>query len=137
MRIALLGCSTLLAIGLLAPLARAQAPSAPAAPPPAYNIRTLGDLAQLCATPESDPNYTSRVSLCVGYGSGVLDYHLIDTAGKNHRGRRVCIPDNAPTRGEVLKQFVSWAQSHPQYADEPAPNGVMRFFITTFPCGKH
>ncbi len=104
-------------------------------PPPALNIRTTRDLVALCSTPETDPSYPGAIGLCVGYGSGVLDYHLADTAGRK-RARRVCVPTPAPTRGEARQMFVAWAQEHPQYMDEPAVDGVMRFLITTFPCRK-
>ena len=114
----------------------AQQPAAPPAKtPPPLNIRTTGDLVALCDTPESAPDYPGAIGLCVGYGSGVLDYHLADTQGRG-RTRRVCVPTPEPTRGEARTMFIAWAHQHPQYMDEPAVDGVMRFLITTFPCRK-
>jgi hypothetical protein len=107
----------------------------PAKPVPAFNVRTTGDLVALCNTPNTDPSYPGAIGLCVGYGSGVLDYHLADTHGRK-RARKVCLPAQPPTRGEARRMFVAWAQANPQYTEEPAVSGVMRFLIATFPCGK-
>lgn len=117
--------------------APANAPPATTSPaaPPASNVRTTSDLVALCNTPNTDPSYPGAIGLCVGYGSGVLDYHLADTAGRK-RMRKVCMPSPPPTRGEARQMFVTWAQSNPQYMDEPAVDGVMRFLITSFPCRK-
>ena len=71
----------------------------------------------------------------MGYGRGVLDYHLADTHG-NRRARKVCLPAVMPTRGEERTAFISWAQDHPQYLDRPAVEGVMRFLIGQYPCRK-
>ena len=133
---AVLGGCLLLAMPAWAP-ARAQgtAPAPAAAPPPAFNVRTTGDLAALCNTSDTDPSYPGAIGLCVGYGSGVLDYHLADTSGRK-RARKVCIPAQPPTRGEARRLFVAWVQNNQQYNDEPAVEGVMRFLIATFPCGK-
>ena len=121
-----------------APSATPTSPASPttsAALPPASNIRTTSDLMALCNTPTTDPSYPGAIGLCVGYGSGVVDYHLADTYG-HRRARKICFTSPPPTRGEARQMFVSWAQSHPQYMDEPAVEGVMRFMITTFPCHR-
>ncbi len=115
--------------------ATAAPPGEAASPPPAFNVRTTRDLVGLCNTPTTDPSYPGAIGLCVGYGSGVLDYHLADTYGRK-RARKVCLPQQPPTRGEARQMFVAWAQAHEQYMDEPAVEGVMRFLISTFPCGK-
>lgn len=117
----------------------AQTPPPPATqaakPPPPLNIRTTADLVALCDTPETDPDYPGAIGLCVGYGSGVLDYHLADTA-QRRRARRVCVPTPAPTRGAARTLFIAWAHQHPQYMNAPAVDGVMRFLMTTYPCRK-
>jgi hypothetical protein len=119
----------------------APAPAATTTVPPAahkfapMNLRTTGDLLALCNTPDTDPAYPNAVGLCVGYGSGVLDYHLADTV-RNRRARKVCIPKPPPTRGEARTAFIAWAQANPQYMTDPAVQGAMRFFIATYPCRK-
>ena len=102
---------------------------------PQYNINTFGDLVRICDTPRTDANYGPAMGLCGGYVSGVLDYHLVDTGWSGNRhGRRVCLPAERPTRFEAMQSLVSWDQSHQQYDQQPAADGVMRYFIATYPC---
>ena len=117
-----------------------NAPPIPMAAPPIHtfapmNVRTTGDPVALCDTPNTDPAYPNAVGLCVGYGSGVLDYHLADTY-RNKRARKVCVPKPPPTRGEARTAFIAWGQANPQYLAEPAVEGVMAFLIATYPCGS-
>ena len=102
---------------------------------PQYNINTFGDLMRICQTNRNDPEYTAAMGLCGGYVSGVLDYHLVDTGwAGNRRARRVCLPAERPTRFEAMQSLVSWDQSHQQYDEEPAADGVMRYFMQAYPC---
>lgn len=102
---------------------------------PAYNISTFSDLVRLCTASRNDPNYPAAMGLCAGYISGALDYHLADTGwAGNRRNRRVCLPSERPTRMETLQSMVSWDESHRQYNSEPAVDGVMRYFMATYPC---
>ncbi|MBV8095767.1 MAG: hypothetical protein JOY71_30330 [Acetobacteraceae bacterium] len=117
------------------PAAYAQNPPAGGqAPPASYHIRTLQDVVNLCSTPSSDPSYAGAIGLCAGYLSGVIDYHLADTARATGRTRRVCLPKTATTREQAVNGFVSWARLNSQYMAEPAVQGVMRYFINTYPC---
>lgn len=102
---------------------------------PQYNINSLGDLVRICQTTRDDTTYSTAMGLCAGYISGVLDYHLIDTgwSGNSH-ARRVCLPAERPTRFEAMQSLVSWDQSHQQYDQEPAADGVMRYFMQAYPC---
>jgi hypothetical protein len=121
--------------GQTPPAASAAPTPAPPMGPTPMNVRTTGDLLALCNTPDTDTHYPNAIGLCVGYMSGALDYHLADTY-RNKRGRRVCLPATPPTRGEARRMFIAWAQEHPQSMDEWAVNGVMRFFIASFPCKR-
>jgi hypothetical protein len=56
--------------------------------------------------------------------------------GPRHRTHAVCLPTPAPTRQDVIGQFLSWAQANPKYDDEPAPWSLVRFMHVTWPCGK-
>lgn len=138
MRLALASCLVVLAsaAGAAAQPAPQQAPqgSLPAHKAE-YNINTFGDLVQLCGTTRNDQYYVAKVSLCAGYISGVLDYHLVDTGwSASRRYRRVCLPANPPDRLEALQSLVVWDQSHSQFDADPAAQGVMRYFMTTYPC---
>ena len=102
---------------------------------PQYNITTLGDLMRICQTTRDDTTYATAMGLCAGYISGVLDFHLVDTGWSGNRhARRVCLPTEHPTRFEAMQSLVSWDQSHQQYDQQPAADGVMRYFMQAYPC---
>jgi hypothetical protein len=110
-------------------------PSALQARNPAYSINTFRDLVNLCSKDRSDPEYVGAIGLCAGYISGVMDYHLVDTGWAGGRkGRRVCLPEERPTRMEALQGLVSWDRSNQKYDDEPAAVGVMRYYMASYPC---
>jgi hypothetical protein len=98
---------------------------------PAYNISTFQDLVRVCSTDSTAATFPGAIGVCAGYISGVLDHHLVD----GRRNRRVCLPADRPTRMETLQSLVSWEHSNQRYADEPAAEGVMRYFMTNYPCG--
>jgi Ssp1 endopeptidase immunity protein Rap1a len=102
---------------------------------PAYNIATLQDLIRVCSTPGSDATFPGAIGVCAGYISGVLDHHLVGESWSNSRSRQVCLPQQPPTRMETLQSLVAWDQANQQYNEKPAAEGVMRYFIATYPCG--
>jgi hypothetical protein len=141
MRCTILSCLAILASAASASAQSAPSQTSPTPPPtlqaknPAYDIRTFSDLVHLCSTDRSDPSYPGAVGLCSGYISGVLDYHLVDTGWSGgRRSRRVCLPAEPVTRMETLQSLVSWDRSNQKYNDDPAAEGVMRYFMATYPC---
>lgn len=144
MRVAFAG----LAFALIAGSAAAQptapppsgpVPSAPApslqAGTPAFDISTFGDLIRVCTTNRNDATFQTSMGLCAGYVSGVLDYHLVDTGWTGGvRNRRVCLPTDRPTRLETIQSLVAWSDTNDRFNGEPAADGVMRYFMTTYPC---
>lgn len=106
----------------------------PAASP--LDIHNLRDLALACTLRNDNPYYVAGTSLCAGYEAAVLDFHLLDTMGPRHDKRKICLPNPAPTRRQSVAGLVSWVQSNPQYLDEPAASGVLRYFINTYPCHR-
>ncbi|WP_288048994.1 Rap1a/Tai family immunity protein [Acidiphilium sp.] len=153
MRLAVLGCLGLLAAtpalaqssanGATAPSGQAMtantvmpvaAQPMPTASP--LDIHNLRDLALACTLRNDNPYYVAGTSLCAGYEAAVLDFHLLDTMGSRHNKRKVCLPNPAPTRRQSVAGLVSWVQSNPQYLDEPAASGVLRYFINTYPCHR-
>jgi hypothetical protein len=155
MRLAILGCAGLLAAA--APALAQQSPQAPQAPAPQtyaangiapvasqpvpggnpLDIHTLRDLDAACTLRNDNPYYVAATSMCAGYTSAVLDFHLLDTLGARHNKRKVCLPNPTPTRRQAVTGLVSWVQSNPQYLDEPAASAVLRYFINTYPCHQH
>ena len=102
---------------------------------PSYNIGTLQDLIRVCSTPGTDATFSGAVGVCAGYISGVLDHHLVDVGGSNGRSHQVCLPQQPPTRMETLQSLVAWDWANQQYNEQPAAEGVMRYFIAMYPCG--
>lgn len=152
MRLALLGCIGMLAAPLaafaqnqpsqgqpsqmLATNGTAPAASAPTTGGNPLDIRSLRDLATACTMRNDNPYYVAATSLCAGYEAAVLDFHLLDTMGPRHNKRKVCLPTPTPSRRQTTVGLVSWVQSNPQYLDEPAASGVLRYFISSYPCHR-
>ena len=137
MRISLFGGFGLLAL-LASGCAQPPPPQSVAAvtqppPPPAFEIHTLRDLVDVCRDAESDPYHASAIGLCWGYASGVLDFYLVDTA-TGHRHARVCLPPTVPRRDEAVSGLLAWADVNPQALQEPAPAGLMRYYVAEYPC---
>jgi len=142
MRIAFAG----LAFAVIAGTAAAQPASGPpAASPapapslqagePAFDISTFADLIRVCTTNRNEATFQTSLGLCAGYVSGVLDYHLVDTGWTGGvRNRRVCLPADRPTRLETIQSLVAWSSTNDRFSSEPAADGVMRYFMTTYPC---
>ena len=121
------------------PAPSSPAPSAPApslqAGTPAFDISTFGDLIRVCTTNRNDATFQTSLGLCAGYVSGVLDYHLVDTGWTGGvRNRRVCLPADRPTRLETVQSLIAWSSTNDRFSSEPAADGVMRYFMTTYPC---
>jgi Ssp1 endopeptidase immunity protein Rap1a len=140
MRVALTGLALVMIAGSAAAQTSSGAPAASPAPSlqagkPAYDINTLGDLVRLCSTDRNDATFQTSMGLCAGYISGVLDYHLVDTgwSGGIHN-RRVCLPAARPTRLEAIQSLVAWDSTNDRFNSRPAADGVMRYFMSTYPC---
>lgn len=101
-----------------------------------FDIHTLRDLTAACTLRNDNPYYVAATSLCTGYTEAVLDFHLLETMGPRQSKRKVCLPTPAPSKREVVTGLVAWAQTNPQYLDEPAASGVLRYFINTYPCHR-
>ncbi|HTI83296.1 MAG TPA: Rap1a/Tai family immunity protein [Acetobacteraceae bacterium] len=142
MRIAL----TNLALAVIAGTAAAQPASGPPASSPApsllagkpaYDISTFGDLIRLCTTDRNAATFETSLGLCAGYISGVLDFHLVDTGWSGGRhNRRVCLPMERPTRLETIQLLIAWDSTNARFNSEPAADGVMRYFMKTYPCPR-
>lgn len=144
MRVALTGLALVMIAGTAAaqpssgPPASSPAPSLQAGKP-AYDISTFGDLVRLCSTDRNDATFQTSMGLCAGYISGALDYHLVDTGWSGGiRNRRVCLPAERPTRLQAIQSLVAWDSTNEHFNSEPAAEGVMRYFMSTYPCpGSH
>jgi hypothetical protein len=130
---------TLACVGLLAAAAAhpASAQPAPAQPAtqgrPIYRLATFSDLVRLCGTPATDPDSDAALSLCTGYISGVLDDHRMETLAGTARSR-LCMPHAAPITSATAGEMLAWARENARNGDEPAAQGVVRYYAATYPC---
>lgn len=119
---------------VLAAIASPAATSAALAAPPGARIevRTAGDLADLCATPLTDPTGPERQNFCHGYAQGALTMELKREAAVGKR--RICLPNPAPTREATMAQFVQWTRATPRNQALPPTDGLFTFLSERFPC---
>lgn len=119
--------------------AQAQAPAAPApaaaeAPAPAVvPALTTGVLAALCGANAAEVEGSTAIGYCRGFIVGVGQYHIeISRAGGIRPA--FCLPTPTPTLEFVQTSFVSWVNANPQYANDRAVDGLMRWASTAYPC---
>ena len=72
---------------------------------------------------------------CEIYGQAVYDTYLV-TRNPKTAPDFICVQQPAPTRKEVIQEFITWADANTKYANEPAADSVLRFLAGKFPCGK-
>jgi hypothetical protein len=70
---------------------------------------------------------------CEIYGQAVYDTYrvLVATA---ELPNIICVKQPAPTRNEVIKEYVTWAKADAQLANVPAAQTMLRFLTQRFPC---
>jgi hypothetical protein len=126
----------LLAGGLAAVMAVGIVGAGRAAPTEqTFQAKTTGDLAQLCATPASDPAAVAAVHFCHGYLIGAFQVlREVNEARGKHAA--FCLPQAVPTRNEAVADFVKWAQADAADSALPPADGVYVFLKTRFPCAK-
>ncbi len=72
---------------------------------------------------------------CEIYGQAVYDTYLV-TRNPKSAPEFICVKQPAPTRKEVIQEFVKWAETNTKYAADPAADSILRFLAGKFPCGK-
>jgi len=70
---------------------------------------------------------------CEIYGQAVYDTYVVFSQHKK-APQFICIVQPAPTRKEVIKEYVTWADANPKYAKDPAADSILRFLGGRFPC---
>jgi hypothetical protein len=105
-----------------------------AAPESRLDVKTAGDLADLCAAPRTDPTGPEQQNFCHGYAQGALVMELQREASI---GRRlICLPTPAPTREATMAEFVKWTRAIPKNQSLSATDGLFTFLSQRFPCNK-
>lgn len=72
---------------------------------------------------------------CEIYGQAVYDTYLVYSQHKM-APKFICVKQPAPTRKEVIQNYITWADANPVYAKQPAADTLLRFLGERFPCAK-
>ncbi len=70
---------------------------------------------------------------CEIYGQAVYDTYLVMSADKL-APKIICVKQPAPTRTEVIGEYVKWAEANTSTADRPAAESILQFLSVRFPC---
>ncbi|CAM3825366.1 Rap1a/Tai family immunity protein [Polynucleobacter arcticus] len=81
----------------------------------------------------SDQSSPAPQTYCDIYGQGVFDSYLV-TRYPQRAPDFVCVTQPAPSRREVMGQFVDWVKANPVYNTAPAADTLLRFLAVRFPC---
>ncbi len=72
---------------------------------------------------------------CEIYGQAVYDTYLVTRHPKTAPDY-ICVKQPAPTRKEIIQDYVNWTEANTKYMSEPAADTILRFLAGKFPCGK-
>ena len=100
---------------------------------PAANIKVLStqELVNTCKFPASPE---SR-SFCIGYTTAIYDTYLA-TRHPQRAKPFICVKQPAPSRDEVIADFVKFGQENQQVAEKPAAGVFLGFLAARFPCAR-
>jgi hypothetical protein len=98
---------------------------------PAASIKVLStqELVNTCKFPASPE---SR-SFCIGYTTAIYDTYLA-TRHPQRAKPFICVKQPAPSRDEVIADFVKFGQENQQVSEKPAAGVFLGFLATRFPC---
>jgi hypothetical protein len=92
---------------------------------------TTASLAEACASEGRDMAGATAIGYCRGFMTGAGQY---DREISQNRPAIFCLPDPSPTFEAAQTSFVAWARANPQFANELAVDGLMRWAAATYPC---
>jgi hypothetical protein len=98
-----------------------------------YQVRNAADLAAICDTQPSAPDYVTAIAFCHGWGAGAGAYYrAVTPKGEGF----VCPPEPAPKRSKVATDYVAWVKANPERGKEAAVDSLFRYLAETYPCKK-
>jgi hypothetical protein len=101
----------------------------------AFQLRTTGDLVELCSVAPSDPMGTAALNFCHGFALGV--YRVLETENAARRmGKLFCLAEPMPTRNQALADFVQWAKATPEVMSQAPADGLTGYLTRKYTC-KH
>jgi hypothetical protein len=98
-----------------------------------FDLKSTGDLVELCSAVPDNGLGTAAVNFCEGYLQGAVTVEMLNMAG--FRGSKLfCLPSPPPTRAATISEFVNWARAEPdRFAPSPT-DGLFRFLSERYPC---
>ena len=93
------------------------------------NATTTDELLQYCKT-DSTTNVTCQI-----YGQAVYDTYLA-TRNPKTAPSKICVKQPAPTRIQIVDEYIAWANADPANGPKPAAETMLRFLEGVFPCKK-
>jgi hypothetical protein len=98
-----------------------------------FQLRTTGDLVELCSVAPSDPMGTAALNFCHGFALGV--YRVLETENAARRmGKLFCLAEPMPTRNQALADFVQWAKATPEVMSQAPADGLTGYLTRKYPC---
>jgi hypothetical protein len=97
-----------------------------------YQLRTSGDLLDICSLDTSDNQYWEARAFCLGYFTGGIQLHDVLAASPDFP--RIACASPGVTRNDVVAVFVSYAKAHPEYLKEQPMDTVFRAVNDKWPC---
>src|SRR5262249_42780541 len=101
-----------------------------------FQLRSTGDLVDLCTAAPSDPMGTAALNFCHGFVLGV--YRVLEEENAAKRMVKLyCVPDGPmPTRNEAIADLVQWAKGNAD-AMAASPSDAIALYITKkYPCPR-
>ncbi|MFM7141195.1 MAG: Rap1a/Tai family immunity protein [Alphaproteobacteria bacterium] len=98
-----------------------------------FVVTKAEDLVDVCSVGPDDPNYTAAANFCQGYTLGAWQYYQALMEKPGHKPF-VCVPEPAPTRNQLVAEFVAWGKAHPEYATSHATDTMFKFLTEKMPC---
>jgi hypothetical protein len=96
-----------------------------------FQLKSAGDLYDICTLPSSNPDHAVARAFCYGFIEGAAHYDDALEAGS--KVAIVCTPAST-TREQVVTQFVTYMQANPQYRTDRPVDAVFRAIIAKWPC---
>jgi opacity protein-like surface antigen len=95
----------------------------------AANATTTDELLQYCKG-DGSTNVTCQI-----YGQAVYDTYLA-TRNPKTAPSKICVKQPAPSRIQVVDEYIAWANANPSNGPKPAAETMLKFLEGVFPCGK-
>ncbi len=100
-----------------------------------FNVRTSGDLVELCDPGPNSPLATAAINFCQGFAQGAVSIEMEHEAASRNT-KLFCLPTPPPTRNEGVSEFVKWARVSPDRMNIRPVDALIQFLEDRFPCAK-